>query len=100
MNRITLADGRWLELRTMWVDDELFLDELGHAGDELESTEDNTGEKAQRYFALLRSVKARIDDATLEASWEGGAGQMTTGDLLGLIGRWRTETENTALPPG
>ena len=102
MARITFNDGRWIELRPMWVDDELAVEELGTAGSELEGTGDDPDAATaayQRYTALLRQVRALLDAATTATSWGGGAGQMTRDDMLGLIGQWRRASQDDAVPP-
>jgi hypothetical protein len=97
MAHITLKDGRWIELRPMYVDDELAIYELAEAGSAMEAGDDEAA--ARRYFGLLRDAKRLIDDATTAASWEGGAERLQRDDLLGLIAQWRTATEDDALPP-
>lgn len=97
MARIDFKDGRWIELRPMYVDDELAIYDLAEAGSAMEGTEDE--DAARRYFGLLREAKRVIDGATTAASWEGGAGRLQRDDLLGLIAQWRTATEDDALPP-
>ncbi len=97
MARIDFKDGRWIELRPMYVDDELAIYDLAEAGSAMEGSEDE--DAARRYFGLLREAKRVIDGATTAASWEGGAGRLQRDDLLGLIAQWRTATEDDALPP-
>lgn len=97
MARIDFKDGRWIELRPMYVDDELAIYDLADAGSAMEGSDDEG--TARRYFELLREAKTIIDGATLAASWEGGAGRLQRDDLLGLIAQWRVATEDDALPP-
>lgn len=99
MAKVTFSDGRWVELRPMYVDDELAVAELGDAGTALESGEGADEEKARAYFGLLRRVKTMLDDAVVRASWDGGMGRLTTSDMLGVIAQWRESSEDAALPP-
>ena len=99
MARIDFPDGRWVELRPMYVDDELALDELAKAGDAVEAAGEDRDEAYRRYIDLLRQTKAVIEDATTAKSWEGSVGRMSRDDLMGLLGQWRRVTEDDAVPP-
>jgi hypothetical protein len=100
MARITFPDGRWIDLRPMWVNDELAVEELGQAGSEADAAEGDEAQAAyQRYTGMLRKVRGLLDGATIATSWDGDAGQMTRDDMLGLLGQWRNATEDDAVPP-
>lgn len=101
MAHITFPDGRTITLRSMTVNDELAVDELGTAGSDLEATDDPEAAQTayKRYVALLRQTKAILVDATEATSWGGDVGDLTRDDMLGVISQWRQASEDSAVPP-
>lgn len=104
MARITLPDGRWLDMRTMTVNDELVMDDLGAAGSEAEATTEDDPKAAEsaygRYMGLLRQTKAILVAATTATSWGGDAGDMGRDAMFELVSQWRKAGEDAAVPPG
>jgi len=127
MARITFPDGRWVDLRPMYVDDELAIHDLGIAGEALEEAraelvafqpalEAANGtpeqeavmeqamaklETVQReYHAQMRRARDAMQDAVVATSWDGPLGKrVTSTELGGLVREWRTATEDDAIPP-
>lgn len=126
MARITFPDGRWIELRPMYVDDELAVEELGRSGEELEvaraalvaATDALTGktgdelkaalevlttrvEEFQRiYYDMLRRARDRMAAACTATSWGGSFGErIQSSEIQQIIADWRTLTQDDAIPP-
>lgn len=121
MARITFPDGRWVDLRVMYVDDELAFEELAAAGSALDearqeaaaaidaagddsAAQDAALDKAQAaqalYYQWLRDTLARMQDACTATSWDGPLGARVTREELSALARqWRRSTEDAALPP-
>lgn len=121
MARITFPDGRWVDLRPMYVDDELAFEELAAAGSALDAARQEASEaldaagddtaaqeaaldKAQAaqalYYEWLRKTRDRMQDAATATSWDGPLGQRVTREEMSALARqWRRSTEDAALPP-
>ena len=90
MARIELSEGRWVDLRPMLAKDEALIGELA----EVEDSKDVTG-----YFKVKARMVRSLDEATREASWEGGFGELPKGETLTALFLWNAATEEEALPP-
>ena len=90
MARLELSEGRWANLRPMLAKDEMLIGELA----ELEETRD-----ASSYFRVKARMVRALDDATREASWEGGFGELPKDEILVALLKWDRATEEEALPP-
>lgn len=127
MARITFPDGRWVQLRPMYVADELAFHEMAEAGTEvekvrervaeviaalgpepteeqqaaaLEALSDEAVQLEDMYFKRMQVTLERMQEACSETSWGGPlADRLTRSELYGLVRRWRTATEDDALPP-
>lgn len=127
MSRFTFPDGRWVELRPMYVADELAFDDLAQAGTDLETARDGLSSSVDRlqaaatdeekeaamaeavervatfqraYSERMRSVAGRMETACTATSWDGPLiERVTSAELYQLQRRWRTATEDVALPP-
>lgn len=125
MARITFPDGRWVDLRPMYVDDELAFEELAAAGSALDEArqeaadaigaldaeaEDADAQEAALskvqaaqalYYDWLRRTRDRMQDATTATSWDGPLGARVMREELSALARqWRRSSEDAALPPG
>ena len=121
MARITFPDGRWVDLRPMYVDDELAFEELAASGTALDDARaeaadafnaagedtaalDTAMGKAQAaqalYYDWLRRTLERMQDACTATSWDGPLGARVTREELSALARqWRRSSEDAALPP-
>lgn len=84
MPRVTLSDGRWLELRPMWISDKLALVDL---------------EADTAPLERLRCYGAIIEPAVESRSWDGSLLDMSEEQLLLLLRDWARGTQEEALPP-
>lgn len=127
MARMTLPGDRWVELRPMYVTDELAFEDMAAAGTAVEQEQERLKavlasleaaatdeEKAAAveaagvalesiqaiYFQRLRETVARMTGACLATSWGGPLPDRVTRDeLYGLVRQWRLASEDDALPP-
>lgn len=126
MARIDFPDGRWVELRPMYVDEELALDDFDRAGDELEqvlaqareaTAAASTAAAGDREAALdaaavsvtevqrrladrLREARRIVSDACTGTSWGGPlTARLTKAELRDVMVQWRLATEDDAVPP-
>ncbi len=88
MIRLTLADGRWLDLRPIYISDRLTMVELGERV--------NSGGIAGLEY--LSDLAALVSAAIVEKSWEGSVLQMSQPALLQLVNQWMEATEAEAVP--
>lgn len=84
---VALADGRWLDLRPMYIS------ELKAVIAWQERDEQGT------FIEQVDEIVALIEPAVRARSWDGSFEDMSPDELFKLIGRWRTVTEDDALPP-
>lgn len=85
--RVTLSDGRWLEMRPIWVSDRLAIIDL------------NRRVKKMQAIDYLAEMAALVDRATEARSWDGTAGDMPEGHLLRIVTDWNKVSEDDAVPP-
>ena len=88
MARLTLSEGRSANLRPMLAKDLMLL------GDLLDLNARDTG-----YFKVYKRMVQALDAATIDASWEGGFGELPKDEILSSILMWDRATEDEALPP-
>lgn len=91
MPRVTLSDGRWLELRPIYVSDRLAVIDLQA---EVEANPD-------RSFVVdyLKALAAIVEGGTTAKSWDGSLLEMPEPELLTLMSKWRKASEDDAVPP-
>jgi hypothetical protein len=87
MIRITLADGRWMDLRPMYISDRLALVDLN----EQFKSEGNILE----YLQSLGGIVAAALDSK---SWKGALLEMSDADLMQVFSDWVKGTEEAAVP--
>jgi hypothetical protein len=87
MARITLPDGRWLEVRLPTTDEFLLL---------LDVPDD---ESRRPFVQRIREVRDIFESACSATSWGGRPGDLQPLQLIELVGPWLDATEDDALPP-
>lgn len=85
MPRITLSDGRWVELRSMWISDKLRLIDLAA----MQTTP----------IERLRTYAEVMEPAVREKSWDGSLLDMSEQQFLTALRDWGQAAEDDALPP-
>lgn len=128
MARIDFPDGRWVELRPMYVDEELALDDLDRANDDivaasaaaraaadtmtaagddpvqreaaLEAAAERLNELQRAVADRLREMRRIMADACIATSWGGPlTARITKAEFRMVLVQWRIATEDDALPP-
>lgn len=89
MARIDTSKGVAV-LRPMLAKDELLIGELAEVDD---------GSDVVTYFRTKAKMVKALDEATISADWEGGFGELPKDEILMVLLKWNTATEEEALPP-
>ncbi len=84
--RIDLPDGRWVELRPMYLSDKNRILEL------------EKREEEARYLDMLNEYAAILRPAVTATSWDGDIADMPEIQLLRLIPEWGNKTAEDILP--
>lgn len=89
MSRIDLPDGRWVDLRPMWLSEKNAI--VAYEAS-IEGTKIPHLERVNAFAALLRP-------GITATSWDGDIADMPEMELLRIMFQWQTVTEDDALPP-
>jgi hypothetical protein len=91
MPRVTLSDGRSMEMRPIYVSDRLAIIELN------ERRQDSSAPITD--IEYLKALAAIAEPAVIEKSWPGSLLEMPELELLALMFKWRKASEDDAVPP-
>ncbi len=86
MPRITLPDGRWLDMRLPTVNELLDIDDLPEAEGDTEA------------FKRIRFWRNTLRAATSATSWDGDPGDLSIVDMMGVVGPWISAKDEDAVP--
>jgi len=89
MPRVTLADGRTVELRPMYISDELAIVDIG----------EREFDGPRRRLDQVTAYAALLEAAVLERSWSGPFLDISEPDLGYLFGEWRRLSDEAVVPP-
>lgn len=89
MPRVTLSDGRTVDLRPMYISDELAIVDIA----------DREFDGPRPRIDLLRAYAAVVEAAVTGRSWSGSFLEMSERDLTYLFGEWRRLSDEDAVPP-
>ncbi len=92
MARITLSDGRWLDMRPMYISDKVRILKVQ------ERDEADTVTEAE-YFDLVIEMVGVIEPGVTAKSWDGPITDITDTQLVTIARDWASMTEDDALPP-
>jgi hypothetical protein len=84
--RIDLPDGRWVELRSMWLSDKNRIIDL------------EKREEEARYLDMVNEYASILRPAVVALSWEGDISDMPELEMLRLIPEWGRLTTEDVLP--
>ncbi len=89
MARIDLPDGRWVNLRPMWLSEKVAI----------VAYEEETEGKQTSYLERMTAYAALLRPGITETSWGGDIADMPETTMLNIMARWQTISEDDALPP-
>jgi hypothetical protein len=90
--RITLDDGRWLDMRPMYISDMLAIQE---AERRLSSKDGGERDVVAEFVAVCEAITPGVE----ARSWDGPITQMTPEQAMRLARLWGNATEDMVMPP-
>ena len=91
MARITLNDGRWLDMRPMYISDKVRIVKL--------QERDDAATESESYLDLVVEMAAVLEPGILETSWDGPITDITETQLTLIARDWASMTEDDAVAP-
>lgn len=87
MPRVTLSDGRWLDMRPIYISERRQFIELSRTA------------KNDAFVDYLEALVALVAPAVGGRSWDGPIDALTTKQLMTIVAEWHRLSEDDAVPP-